>query len=39
MGTDYTLAISAVIGLVVLQTGMTAYVFSRPTDLSSPSNR
>ena len=39
MGTDYTLAISAVIGLVVLLTGMTVYVLSRPSDLAPTSQR
>jgi len=38
MSTDYTVAITAVIGLVVLLTGMTAYVFTRPSDLSPTSN-
>jgi len=34
MGTDYTTAIASLIGLVVLLTGMTVYVLSRPTDLA-----
>jgi len=34
MTTDYTAAITALIGLVVVLTGMTAYVLSRPTDLT-----
>ena len=34
MGTDYTTAIAAVIGLVVVLTGMTAFLLSRPSDLS-----
>jgi hypothetical protein len=38
MSTDYTAAITAVIGLVVLLTGMTAFVLSRPSDLA-PSSR
>ena len=37
MGTDYTTAIAAVIGLVVLLTGMTAYMLTRPSDLN-PTN-
>ena len=37
MSTDYTTAISAVIGLVVLLTGMTAYMLTRPSDLK-PTN-
>ncbi|MEY4352401.1 MAG: hypothetical protein RLZZ609_642 [Cyanobacteriota bacterium] len=34
MSTDYTTAIASLIGLVVLLTGMTVYVLSRPTDLA-----
>jgi len=34
MGTDYTTAIASLVGLVVLLTGMTVYVLSRPTDLA-----
>jgi hypothetical protein len=34
MGTDYSIAITAVIALVVLLTGMTTYVLSRPSDLA-----
>jgi VIT1/CCC1 family predicted Fe2+/Mn2+ transporter len=34
MGTDYSTAITAVIALVVLLTGMTTYVLSRPSDLA-----
>ena len=34
MGTDYTTAIAAVIGLVVVLTGMTAYMLTRPSDLT-----
>jgi hypothetical protein len=34
MSTDYTTAIAAVIGLVVLLTGMTAYMLTRPSDLT-----
>jgi hypothetical protein len=37
MDTDYSAAIATVIGLVVLLTGMTAYVLSRPSDLA-PTN-
>ena len=39
MGTDYTLALAALFGLVVLFTGMTVFVLSRPSDLASSSNR
>jgi hypothetical protein len=35
MSTDYTAAITAVIALVVVLTGMTTYVLSRPSDLTS----
>jgi len=38
MGTDYSIAITAVIALVVLLTGKTTYVLSRPSDLA-PSTR
>ncbi|MFM1799595.1 MAG: hypothetical protein RLZZ117_1873 [Cyanobacteriota bacterium] len=34
MSTDYTAAIVAVIGLVLLLSGMTAFVLSRPSDLA-----
>ena len=37
MSTDYTVAITAVIGLVVFLTGMTTYVLSRPSDLAPKS--
>ena len=37
MSTDYTPAIAAVIALVVVLTGMTTYVLSRPSDLTSKS--
>lgn len=37
MSTDYTAAITAVIALVVVLTGMTTYVLSRPTDLTQNS--
>ena len=33
MQTDYTTAIAAVIGLVVLLTGMTVFLLTRPSDL------
>ena len=33
MSTDYTAAITAVVALVAVLTGMTVYVLSRPTDL------
>ena len=39
MSTDYSLAIAAVIALVVLLTGMTAFVLSRPSDLSPTPQR
>jgi hypothetical protein len=39
MDTDYSAAIATVIGLVVLLTGMTAYVLSRPSDLAPPNPR
>jgi predicted small integral membrane protein len=35
MSTDYTTAIAFFIALVVVLTGMTTYVLSRPSDLSS----
>ena len=34
MSTDYTVAIAMVIALVVVLTGMTTYVLSRPSDLA-----
>jgi hypothetical protein len=39
MTTDYTAAIAAVIGLVVLLGGMTAFVLSRPSDLAPRTQR
>ncbi len=39
MGTDYTTTIGAVVALVVLLTGMTAFVLSRPSDLPSTIER
>ncbi len=35
MGTDYTTAIAAVVGLIVVLTGMVGYILTRPSDLSS----
>ena len=37
MGTDYTTVIAVVIALVVVLTGMTTYVLSRPSDLTCKS--
>lgn len=37
MSTDYTAATAAVIGLVVVLTGMVTYLLSRPCDLSQSS--
>ena len=37
MGTDYTTVIAVVIALVVVLTGMTTYVLSCPSDLTSKS--
>jgi hypothetical protein len=34
MSTDYSTAIACMVGLVVLLTGMTTYVLSRPSDLA-----
>jgi hypothetical protein len=39
MGTDYSTAITAVIGLVVVLTGMTGYMLTRPSDLTPTNNR
>jgi len=39
MGTDYNPAITAVIALVVLLTGMTVFVLRRPSDLAPTSSR
>ena len=39
MDINYTAAITAVIGLVVLLSGMTAFVLSRPSDLSPDAQR
>jgi len=35
MGTDYTTAIAAVVGLIVVLTGMVGYILTRPSDLAS----
>lgn len=35
MGTDYTPAITVVVALVVLLTGMVTFVLSRPSDLET----
>lgn len=37
MNTDYTAAITALVGLVVLLTGMVGFVLSRPSDLPNTS--
>jgi hypothetical protein len=34
MSTDYSTAIACMVALVVLLTGMTTYVLSRPSDLA-----
>jgi len=34
MNTDFTAAITAVVALVLVLTGMTTYVLSRPIDLA-----
>jgi hypothetical protein len=39
MSTDYSAAITAVVALVVLLTGMTAFVLSRPSDLAPTPQR
>ena len=39
MSTDYSTAIAAVIGLVVVLTGMTAFLLTRPSDLAPTNNR
>jgi hypothetical protein len=33
MGTDYTVAITSVLALVVVLTGMVTFVLTRPSDL------
>jgi hypothetical protein len=39
MSTDYSTAIAAVIGLVVVLTGMTAFMLTRPSDLAPTPRR
>jgi hypothetical protein len=39
MSTDYSTAISAVVALVVLFTGMTGFVLTRPSDLAPTPQR
>ncbi len=39
MDTNYTAAIGAVVGLIVVLTGMVVFVLSRPSDLSSTNPR
>ncbi len=39
MSTDYTAAITAVIGLVLLLTAMTVFVLRRPSDLGPTPQR
>ncbi len=39
MSTDYSTAITAVVALVVLLTGMTVFVLGRPSDLAPTSSR
>jgi hypothetical protein len=39
MSSDYTLAITAVIALVVLLSGMTAFMLTRPSDLAPSPQR
>ncbi len=39
MSTDYSAAITAVVALVVLLTGMTVFVLSRPSDLAPTPQR
>jgi hypothetical protein len=34
MGTDYTTAITSVVALVLVLTGMVTFVLTRPSDLS-----
>jgi len=38
MSTDYSAAIAAAVALVVILTGMTAFVLSRPSDLAPLNN-
>ncbi len=39
MSTDYTAAIAALVGLIVLLTGMTVFILSRPSDLAPTGDR
>ncbi len=39
MSTDYSTAIAALIGLVVVLTSMTAFLLTRPSDLAPTNNR
>ncbi len=39
MNTDYTAAITGVLALVVLLTGMVGFVLNRPSDLSPSDSR
>ena len=39
MDTDYTTAITAVIGLVVLLTAMVGFILTRPSDLAPTSDQ
>ena len=39
MSTDYTTAIACVVGLVVLFTGMVAFLLTRPSDLAPTQDR
>ena len=39
MGTDYSAAIAVVVALVLLFTGMTMFVLSRPSDLAPTTPR
>jgi hypothetical protein len=39
MSTDYTAAITAVVGLVVVLTAMVVFVLSRPSDLAPSRSR
>jgi hypothetical protein len=38
MSTDYSTAITAVVALVVLLTGMTVFVLGRPSELAPTNN-
>ena len=39
MQTDYTAAITGLVGLVVVLTGMVGYMLTRPSDLAPTSRR